>query len=136
MRMSRLVVLGIVLSGALFACGGDDDDTTAATTTTAAGAGDTTTTAAGGAPSSADAVTIANFAFDPQDLTVQAGATVRWVNTDDTEHSIKSTADALEFESEHLAQDDSFEQTFADPGEYSYACGIHNFMNGTVTVEG
>jgi plastocyanin len=122
--MFRLAVLGLVLSGVLLACG-DDDDTA-----------DTTTTAAGGAPSSADAVTIADFAFEPEELTVATGATVRWVNTDDAEHSIESTADALAFESERLAQDAGFEQTFEEAGEYSYVCGIHNFMSGTITVEG
>ena len=129
MRMTRLVVLGLVLTA--LACGGDDDDTAATTTT----ADETTTTAASGAPTAGEAVQIANFAFDPKDLTVATGATVRWTNTDDTEHSVESTSD-LAFESERLAQDASFEQTFDTAGEYSYVCGIHNFMTGTITVAG
>ena len=66
MRVTRLVLLGLALSGALLACGGDDDGETA-----------TTTTAESGAPAegSGDAVTIASFAFEPQDLTMLAMVT-------------------------------------------------------------
>jgi plastocyanin len=88
---------------------------------------DTTTVAA--APA---AVTIADFAFGPQALTVSAGTTVTWTNNDQFEHTV--AADDGSFASDPLGNGATFQFTFDIPGEYHYVCGIHPQMSGVVTV--
>jgi plastocyanin len=78
-------------------------------------------------------VSIDNFTFLPQTLTVSVGATVVWLNRDDVPHSVVST-DKL-FKSELLDTDEKFSFTFTKPGEYSYFCGIHPHMTGKIVVK-
>ena len=78
-------------------------------------------------------VTIDNFTFEPQRLTVRAGATVTWVNQDDIPHALASNAKL--FKSKALDTDDKFSFTFATPGVYDYFCSMHPHMTGTIVVE-
>ncbi len=78
------------------------------------------------------AVTIDNFSFAPQTLTVKAGTTVTWTNRDDMPHTVVSTARA--FASEALDTDQAFTHTFAEAGTYDYFCSIHPRMTGRVVV--
>jgi plastocyanin len=78
-------------------------------------------------------VTIDNFTFEPQRLTVRAGTTVTWVNQDDIPHTLASTAKI--FKSKALDTDDKFSFTFATPGVYDYFCSMHPHMTGTIVVE-
>jgi len=118
----------LVIAG-LIGCGGDDDDATVGSDagTTAVSEQD-----AAVAPTTTDQVTIVDFAFDPEDVTVPVGATVRWTNQDAAPHSVEDRT--LDFESEELALGDGFERTYEDAGSYPYVCGIHNYMQGTITV--
>ena len=77
-------------------------------------------------------VAIADFAFAPETTEVEAGTTVRWSNEDPAEHTV--TATDADFESNNLAQGESFSFTFDQPGTYVYRCAIHPEMEGTVTV--
>ena len=83
---------------------------------------------------SADAVSIDNFTFGPQTLTVKAGTTVTWTNKDDIPHGIASDNNAFA-KSKALDTDDSYSFTFTTPGTYQYFCYIHPHMTGTVVVE-
>jgi plastocyanin len=47
-----------------------------------------------------------NFSFTPQELTVQPGTTVTWVNQDDVPHTVVSTDN--KFKSKALDTDDKF----------------------------
>ncbi len=38
--------------------------------------------------------------------------------------------------SDELDEGDTYERTFGQPGEFTYACAIHPQMEGTVLVEG
>jgi plastocyanin len=78
-------------------------------------------------------VTIDNFTFEPQRLTVKAGTTVTWVNQDDIPHALASTTKV--FKSKALDTDDKFSFTFATPGVYDYFCSMHPHMTGTIVVE-
>ena len=78
-------------------------------------------------------VTIDNFTFEPQRLTVKAGTTVTWVNQDDIPHALASNAKV--FKSKALDTDDKFSFTFATPGIYDYFCSMHPHMTGTIVVE-
>jgi plastocyanin len=78
-------------------------------------------------------VTIDNFTFEPQRLTVKAGTTVTWVNQDDIPHLVASTTKV--FKSKALDTDDKFSFTFTTPGVYDYFCSLHPHMTGTIVVE-
>jgi plastocyanin len=83
-------------------------------------------------PAAADAVTIRNFAFGPQVVTVTLGTTVHWTNQDSEAHTV--TSDAGAFNSPVLQPGAGFSFTFTKPGTYSYHCSIHPFMTGKVVV--
>jgi plastocyanin len=84
------------------------------------------------APVPADAVAIRNFAFGPQVVTVKAGTTVHWTNSDTEAHTVTSNTGA--FGSAVLQPGASYSFTFTKPGTYHYRCTIHPFMTGTVMV--
>ena len=86
------------------------------------------------AASPATAVSIDNFTFTPQSLTVKAGTTVTWTNKDDIPHGIAATNNAFK-RSPALDTDDSYSFTFTTPGSYQYFCYIHPHMTGTIVVE-
>jgi len=87
---------------------------------------------AAAAPVSTDSVTIHNFAFGPQVITVKAGATVHWMNRDSEAHTVTSNTGA--FGSSALQPGTGYSHTFTKPGTYSYHCSIHPFMTGKVVV--
>ena len=68
-------------------------------------------------------VTIKDFAFNPQSITVKVGATVTWENNDTVSHDV--VADDKTFDTEILAPGEKGSYTFAKAGTYTYKCGIH-----------
>jgi amicyanin len=80
------------------------------------------------------AVSIDNFTFGPQTLTVKAGTAVTWTNRDDIPHGIASASGAFA-KSKALDTDDSYSFTFTTPGTYQYFCYIHPHMTGNIVVE-
>ena len=93
------------------------------------------------------AVEIKDFMFGPADVEISAGDSVTWTNGDDFPHSVwsdKRTDGKRDWESvgpdasaslpEALPPMGSSTCTFPKAGTYSYICGIHNTMRGTVTV--
>jgi len=79
-------------------------------------------------------VSIDNFSFGPQTLTVKAGTTVTWTNKDDIPHGIGATNNAFP-KSKALDTDDSYSFTFTTPGTYQYFCYLHPKMVGSIVVE-
>jgi amicyanin len=84
------------------------------------------------APVASNSVTIHNFAFGPQVVTVKAGSTVHWMNHDTEAHTVTSNTGA--FGSPVLQPGHGYSFTFSKPGTYSYHCTIHPFMTGKVVV--
>jgi plastocyanin len=85
------------------------------------------------------AVTIQNFAFTPASVTVPKGTTVTWTNKDPAPHTVVNDAASTLglgklFSSPTLGEGQQFSFTFNDAGIFSYHCGIHTFMKGTITV--
>ncbi len=78
-------------------------------------------------------ITIGNFSFLPQIVTVKAGTTVTWINKDDVPHTVSSTTQ--KFRSGVLDTDGEFSYTFSDPGTYEYFCSVHPHMTGKVIVQ-
>nr|WP_244602350.1 cupredoxin family copper-binding protein [Mycolicibacterium sp. NCC-Tsukiji] len=84
-------------------------------------------------PAGPNAVNIDNFAFAPDTLTVPAGTTVTWTNHDEDPHNV--VAEGGQFRSPTMGSGATFSYVFAAPGTYTYVCGIHPFMHGTVVVK-
>ena len=122
---SLLVALVVVL--ALGGCGKDDKGDK--------GAKPPSSTAQGSVPLSGDApVDIINFEFKPQKVVVKTGTKVTWTNEDTTIHDVKDTSPLATPISKEMSKGDTFSITYAQPGSYSYICGIHNYMTGSVEV--
>lgn len=72
-----------------------------------------------------------DLAFNPANLTVSAGTTVRWTNEDPVLHTVESVL----FSSGGINGNESFEFTFPNKGAYNYTCGVHQNMDGRIIVE-
>ena len=78
-------------------------------------------------------VTIANFAFDPASVTINAGESVTWTNRDQVAHSVVFAGGSPR--TGVLATGASATLTFATAGTFNYVCGIHGaIMSGAVIV--
>jgi plastocyanin len=128
--LAVLVTAGLAIA-AVVAAATSGDDSPAATSppsTVVASA-----TSASAAPAGEAAATIVDFAFDPDPISVKVGQSVTWTNADAVDHSVKAGDGS--FDSGSLAKEQAFTATFSAPGSYSYLCGIHDSMTGTVVVE-
>ncbi len=89
-------------------------------------------------PSGAGIQKIDQLYFDPKDITVSIGTTVKWTNNDDTIHTVTSgTPEAGPsglFDSSIFNPGASFEYTF-NSGVFDYYCIVHPWMTGSVTAE-
>jgi plastocyanin len=79
-------------------------------------------------------VTIGNFAFDAQTVTVEPGATVTWINQDDAPHTVVAD-DGKSFRSKVLDTGEQFSFTFMSAGTWGYFCSVHPHMTGKVVVK-
>jgi len=80
-------------------------------------------------------VEIHKFSFDPPEVTIKAGGTVRWTNMEKRQyHSVWFEA-AGDPEADYFFPGESYERTFDAPGDYPYRCGPHPRMTGVVHVE-
>jgi plastocyanin len=77
-------------------------------------------------------VDIRKFAFSPQEITIPPGTTVRWINDDETPHTI--AAENAGFTSPGLDTGDGYEHTFDKEGDVTYFCSVHPFMKGVVHI--
>ncbi len=82
----------------------------------------------------ATTVDITKFMFMPMEVTVAPGATVRWVNHDETPHTVSSQDKSKLFASKAMDTDDHFDFVFTKEGDYTYVCSVHPFMTGVVHV--
>jgi plastocyanin len=122
-----VVTVGVSIAAIVAAATSGDDSSSSPSATD--------TPAAAGAPAAGDqpAVAIANFAFVPEPITVKVGQSVTWTNRDPFAHSVKATDGS--FGSNDLDPGATFSETFSTPGTYTYVCGIHSSMHGTVVVQ-
>lgn len=86
------------------------------------------------------AVSLMGIAYNPNSLTVHAGAIIIWTNNESSAipHTVTSGAPGAPsgtFDSPTLNPGQSFQFTFNTPGTITYFCRIHGAaMTGTVTV--
>ncbi len=80
-------------------------------------------------------VTIQEFSFRPNKITVKKGTTLTWVNMDDAHHDITPVSGESDFKASRLlAKGESYQFTFNDVGTYTYKCSPHPYMKGTIEV--
>ena len=78
------------------------------------------------------AVTIQGFAFEPAELTINAGDQVVFTNEDRAPHT--ATADNGSFDTGTLNRGQSATLTFSGAGTFTYFCAIHPNMKASLTV--
>jgi len=133
-----LVLASLAL--ALASCGSSDNGDTSATSGGKAGAAATAppSDAGGNAPAPSgeavrsEKVEIADFAYDPDPVTIQAGGKVTWINRDSAPHT--ATADDGSFDTGTIDEGKLASETFKQAGTYAYHCTIHPSMHGTIEV--
>ncbi|MDG5760979.1 plastocyanin/azurin family copper-binding protein [Natronococcus sp. A-GB1] len=84
-----------------------------------------------------------DFVFDPAFVTVDAGTTIEWVNTDGVFHTVTSTDDIEvrsgggdEFDATISNEGATFEWEADEPGTQPYYCSPHaGFMYGAIEIE-
>ena len=84
------------------------------------------------ASSAGTQVTIGDFFFRPQDVTISLGDTVTWTNDGSVPEG--HTATGSGFDSGVLKQGETFDHTFNKAGTFDYVCTLHPNMRGTITV--
>lgn len=127
-------VSGVLIIAA--ACGGNYSSSTPSSPTPAPAPAPATPPASVGPSSSVsipvNAAVLGTAAFAPDALTVDAGTTVTWTNTDSVAHT--STSDASGWDSGVVAPGGQFSRSFQTAGTFRYHCAIHPGMVGTVVV--
>jgi plastocyanin len=83
--------------------------------------------------SPAAVVHIKNFAYSPDTVTIKPGQSVRFVEEDDTPHTV--TATDTSFDSGNLDKGKSWTHVFAAEGTFAYFCAYHAMMKGKVVVK-
>jgi plastocyanin len=136
MKLKTLLTPVLVATAfGLSACGGGDDSDTSTVSEPAesstAESGSNAPAPSGAAPRAAK-VEIANFAYDPDPVTVQVGGKVIWLNQDSAPHT--ATAEDGSFDTGTLEEGKLKSETFKQAGTYEYICQIHPDMHGVVEV--
>lgn len=78
-------------------------------------------------------VTIKDFAYSPNPLTIAVGDSVKFVNDDDVAHT--ATAGDGSFDSKEIDNGKSWTYTFSTAGTYPYICSVHPSMTGKIIVQ-
>jgi len=135
MRKWIIAVVAIVIvavGGYLLLHGNDNSNTQTSLGTTANP--DNSTPNKTSSSTNTNSVTIADFAFSPNDITVKKGMTVTWTNKDTTAHTITESDGQTGPESGQVAPGATYSFTYASTGTFKYRCSIHPMMTGQVTV--
>lgn len=98
------------------------------------GAGAAAAPSAGSSSRPTNAVVIKDFKFGPPAITVRAGSTISFRNTDNAAHTVTSAQGAV-FDTGGFEQGQTKTVTIARPGTYAYVCAFHPFMKGVITVK-
>lgn len=92
-----------------------------------------------GAVNQTATVNLIDFEICQEEITIQAGEAIAFVNNGATRHQVAHDAPEGEgrfFRSDPLLTGDTFIKTFETPGTYPYFCSFHfEKMTGTITVE-
>lgn len=79
-------------------------------------------------------VDIRDFAFEPRDTRILVDTAVRWINHDDSPHSIAMEG-GRPGSSGLIAPMSDYTFTFRDAGMFTYRCAVHPTMLGVLIVD-
>ncbi len=79
-------------------------------------------------------VTIKDFSYAPESLTVRRGVTLTFTNRDRAPHTATSSAGG--FDTGVLEQGQAKKVTLKKAGTFSYICSLHPYMRAAITVTG
>ena len=82
----------------------------------------------------ANIVTIKDFMFTPQEITIRRGETVQWQNIEKRQYHSAWFEQLGEEEPDYIFPDETYEREFSDAGSFPYRCGPHPKMTGVVHV--
>jgi plastocyanin len=116
--LRRMLPLLVATAALAAGCGGGGHDTTASAPS-------------GGTPSS---ISIRDFKFSPDSLSVGSGDRVQVTNSDSAPHSVTAD-DGTSFDSGTIQPGESGSIQAPGAGKYAYHCTIHPFMTGTLVVK-
>ena len=122
MHRRWMAVLAALFALTLLAasCGGDEE------TPPAGGGGGSETESDGGAD-----LTIVDFSFSPQDLSVTEGQTITVSNIGETSHTFTTDDGAID---ETISPGDTVEITLTGVASGGFHCRFHSQMTGNLTV--
>jgi len=131
-----LVIAVVTLGLGAVSCGSSSNKSSSTNSTTATSSagttsgGPTSTAASGGT----DSITIQNFKFNPDPLSVKQGAKITVAILDDgVPHSV--TADDGSYDTGIFQKSNGPKTiTVSKSGAIHYHCQVHSFMKGTITV--
>jgi plastocyanin len=123
-----LGAFALTLALSLAACGSSSKPASSSSSSTAAAPA---ASAASAAPHTAK-ITIQNFGFHPDDVTVAVGAKVTFTNEDQTAHT--ATATGMSFDTGSIQPGKSRTITITRAGVLKYFCEFHAFMRGQITA--
>jgi len=75
-------------------------------------------------------ISIEGRSFSPEMITVSQGTTITWKNEANSDHTVKFK----DKESFRIPPGGTYSRTFDEAGSFSYSCGIHPSMTGTIRV--
>ena len=84
-------------------------------------------------PSGPGTVSIAEFLFGPEKVTVRAGQTITWTNVDDSPHQVTVQGEST-LRTPVILKGQSTALQFDYVGTYGYICGLHPGMKGQIEV--
>lgn len=116
---TRATLFLVAAAALLVGCGGSSDESA---------------TAMPGSGGGAKAVTISDYLYEPDALTVPTGTEVKFTNEDSAPHTVTSK-DQGAFESGSIGKGETGSITLEQAGTYAYYCAFHPFMKGTITAE-
>jgi plastocyanin len=83
----------------------------------------------------AGARTLGTSSYVPNPITLAAGSTITWTNTDTISHTSTSTDTGAVFDSGTIPAGGKFSFVFPTKGTFSYHCSFHAGMIGTIVVQ-
>ncbi len=136
--IALIIVVGVAAGVVIAKRENHKTKTSTATSNTPAPATTGNKSTSGNSPqtaSSGSTVAIENFVFSPDSLVVKKGTAVTWTNKDSAAHKIVSdSGDAVAFSSNTLQNSQTYSFTFNQAGTFTYHCGVHPSMKGTVVA--
>ncbi|MBL8511952.1 MAG: cytochrome P460 family protein [Betaproteobacteria bacterium] len=85
-------------------------------------------------PKAGTVVSIAEFKFGPEKAEAKVGEKITWANTDASPHQVSIGGPNGE-RTAVMLQGQTAELKFDKPGTYTYICGLHPSMKGTIEVK-